>query len=59
MESAHSSAQDLQNTDKLPVDILEAIKSLGMVEKLWAKAQPIAENVIDILRVNDGGLVKK
>lgn len=49
----------LQNTDKLPLEILEAIKSLGLVEKLWQKAQPIAENVADILKVNDNELVKK
>lgn len=52
-------SNNLQNTDKLPVEILEAIKSLGLVEKLWQKAQPIAENVADILKVNDSDLVKK
>lgn len=49
----------LQNTDKLPVDVLEAIKSLGLVEKLWQRAQPIAANVMDILAVTDVSLTKK
>lgn len=59
VNSEHSSANNLQNTDRLPVEILEAIKSLGMVEKLWQKAQPLAENVADILKLNEIGLVKK
>lgn len=52
-------SNSLQNTDKLPLEILEAIKSLGLVEKLWQKAQPIAENVSEILKINDNGLIKK
>lgn len=57
--SPNGSSSNLQNTDRLPVDILEAIKSCGFVEKLWQKGQPIAENVIDILRINEAPLVKK
>lgn len=49
----------LQNTDRLPVDVLEAIKSLGVVEKLWQRAQPLPENVLDILAVSDATLPKK
>ncbi|XP_065088985.1 HEAT repeat-containing protein 3 [Ochlerotatus camptorhynchus] len=49
----------VQNTDKLPVEALEAIKSLGLVEKLWQKAQPIAENVGQILVENDKNLLKR
>ncbi|XP_055594376.1 HEAT repeat-containing protein 3 [Uranotaenia lowii] len=49
----------LQNTDKLPVEVLEAIKSQGLVEKLWQKAQPIAENVRQILAENDKNLLKR
>ncbi|XP_058447047.1 HEAT repeat-containing protein 3 [Malaya genurostris] len=49
----------LQNTDKLPTEILEAIKSYGFVEKLWQKAQPIAENVRQILVENDKNLFKR
>lgn len=33
-KSNHSSSNNLQNTDKLSVEILEAIKSLGIVEKV-------------------------
>lgn len=57
--SANGSSGHLQNTDRLPVEILEAIKSCGFVEKLWQKGQPIAENVIDILRINEAPLLKK
>lgn len=49
----------LQNTDRLPVPVLEAIKTHGLVEKLWQRAQPIAENVLDILAINDVTLPKK
>ncbi|XP_058819527.1 HEAT repeat-containing protein 3 [Topomyia yanbarensis] len=49
----------LQNTDKLPIEILEAVKSFGFVEKLWQKAQPIAENVRQILVENDRSLLKR
>lgn len=49
----------VQNTDKLPVEVLEAIKSLGLVEKLWQKAQPVAENVGQILAENDKNLLKR
>lgn len=58
MASSHSSS-NLQNTDKLPNDILEAVKSLGLVEKIWQRAQPIAENVADILKDAEQSLVKK
>lgn len=49
----------MHNTDKMPIEMLEAIKSLGLVEKLWHKAQPIAENVRDILMDNDRTILKK
>lgn len=49
----------LQNTDRLPVQVLEAIKTHGLVEKLWQRAQPIAENVLEILAINDASLPKK
>lgn len=58
MSSSHSST-NLQNTDKLPNDILEAVKSLGLVEKIWQRAQPIAENVADILKETQKPLSKK
>lgn len=56
-ESNHSSANIV--SDKLPIEILEPIKSLGLVEKLWQRAQPIAQNVHDILRESENGLAKK
>lgn len=58
MTSSHSST-NLQNTDKLPSDVLEAIKSLGFVEKIWQRAQPIAENVADILKEAEQSLLNK
>ena len=45
--------------DKLPVEVLEAIRSLNLVEKLWQRAQPIAENVHEILRKYEGGMLVK
>lgn len=41
------------------MEILEAVKSLGLVEKLWQRAQPIAKNVADILEESHCGLLKK
>ncbi|XP_037042309.1 HEAT repeat-containing protein 3 [Bradysia coprophila] len=58
MASSHSSS-NLQNTDKLPSDVLEAVKSLGLVEKTWQRAQPIADNVADILREAEQSLLNK
>lgn len=58
MSSSHSSS-NLQNTDKLPTEILEAVKHLGFVEKIWQRAQPIAENVADILKDTEKSLIRK
>lgn len=63
-ESVHDYDKDSSNSsglqgDKLPVEMLEPIKSLGLVEKLWQRAQPIAENVNDILKGAESGLSKK
>uniref|UniRef100_A0A182XHA9 Alpha-carbonic anhydrase domain-containing protein n=1 Tax=Anopheles quadriannulatus TaxID=34691 RepID=A0A182XHA9_ANOQN len=51
--------ESVENTDKVPVEVLEAIKSLALVEKLWQKAQPVAENVYQILVESEQGTLKK
>lgn len=48
----------IQN-DKLPIEILEPIKSLGLVEKLWQRAQPIAENVNQLLKETNNNIMRK
>lgn len=53
------SSKNILNCDKLPIEILEAVKSLGIVEKLWQRAQPIAQNVSAILEENRPDLLKK
>lgn len=63
-ESVHDYDKDSSNSsglqgDKLPIEILEPIKSLGLVEKLWQCAQPIAENVNDLLKETGNVLFKK
>uniref|UniRef100_A0A1L8DCW3 SYO1-like TPR repeats domain-containing protein n=1 Tax=Nyssomyia neivai TaxID=330878 RepID=A0A1L8DCW3_9DIPT len=50
---------NIQMCDKLPVEILEGIKSLNIIEKLWQRAQPLPENVFEILKENERSLVKK
>lgn len=45
--------------DKLPNEILEPLKSLGLVEKLWQRAQPIAENVSQLLKETEKDLLEK
>lgn len=64
-ESVHDYDKDSSNSsglqgDKLPIEILEPIKSLGLVEKLWQRAQPLADNVNELLKEEAGkGLAKK
>lgn len=64
-ESVHDYDKDSANSsggihnDKLPIEILEPIKSLGLVEKLWQRAQPIAENVSELLKETERSLLKK
>ncbi|XP_037959849.1 HEAT repeat-containing protein 3 [Teleopsis dalmanni] len=45
--------------NKLPVELSESIKSLAVVEKLWKKAQPLQEDVVDLLRCTNDDLLKK
>ncbi|CAO1371804.1 unnamed protein product [Diamesa tonsa] len=49
----------IQNSDKIPVEISEAIKAMGIVEKLWARAQPLPENVLQILMETNKNLLKR
>lgn len=63
-ESVHDYDKDSSNSsglqgDKLPIEILEPIKSFGLVEKLWQRAQPIAENVNELLKEAENDLFKK
>lgn len=58
-QSSQASSTNLQNGDKIPVDIQEAIKSLGFVEKLWQRAQPVAQNVTDILKSERPGILDR
>lgn len=63
-ESVHDYDKESSNSnglhgDKLSIEILEPIKSLGLVEKLWRFAQPIAENVNELLKENEKDLYKK
>lgn len=59
VDEVEEAVGSLQNTDRLAVEVLEAIRALGVVEKLWKRAQPIAENVLEILAINDVSLPKK
>lgn len=63
-DSVHDYDKDSSNSsgahmDKLPLEILEPIKSLGLVEKLWQRAQPLPENVVGLLKEADKDLLKK
>uniref|UniRef100_A0A336M273 CSON010649 protein n=1 Tax=Culicoides sonorensis TaxID=179676 RepID=A0A336M273_CULSO len=53
-ESVHDydTTQTAQNPDqdRLSPEILEALKSLGIVEKLWQLGQPLPENVMLIMK---------
>ncbi|GAB0096625.1 uncharacterized protein DMENIID0001_121550 [Sergentomyia squamirostris] len=54
-----SSSANTQTCDKLPVEILEGIKSLDLIEKLWQRAQPLPENVYLILKECERNLINK
>lgn len=63
-ESVHDYDKNSSNSsglqgDNLPIEILETIKSFGIVEKLWQRAQPIAENVHELLKENERSLTRK
>lgn len=58
-QSSLASSSNLQNGDKIPVEIQEALKSLGFVEKLWQRAQPIAENVLQVLKDHKTEIVER
>ncbi|CAG9798168.1 unnamed protein product [Chironomus riparius] len=45
--------------DKIPVEMTEAIKAHKIVEKLWARSQPLAENVKAILMTSEKNLYKR
>lgn len=45
--------------DRLPVELLEAIRAMNLVEKLWLRAQPVPENVYEILARSEKGLTNK
>lgn len=54
-----SNSSGVVQNDRLPIEILEPIKSLNIVEKLWQRAQPIAENVNGLLKEQEKGLLRK
>ncbi|XP_017483259.1 PREDICTED: HEAT repeat-containing protein 3 [Rhagoletis zephyria] len=58
IENANSNG-DIQDGDKLPAELVEMIKSLGIVQKLWQKAQVLPDNVAQSLREVNLGLVMK
>lgn len=63
-ESVHDYEKNSSNScemqsDKLSIEFIEAIKSYGLVEKLWERAQPIAENVNNLLKENEKILYNK
>lgn len=64
-ESVHdydtSTAQNMScsDQDKLPAQTIEALQTLGIVQKLWQRAQLLPENVIQILRESDRNLSKR
>ncbi|XP_058058726.1 HEAT repeat-containing protein 3 [Anopheles bellator] len=58
-DAANELNGSVENTDKVPVEVLEAIRSLGLVEKLWQKAQPVPENVQQILMESERATQKK
>jgi len=53
-DSVNEFGTEVQDCDKLPVEMFEALRALGLVEKLWQRSQPIPENVQQILQSSPG-----
>lgn len=47
------------DNEKIPVEIVEAIRSYSIVQKLYTKGQRLPENVQDILRESSGRIYRK
>lgn len=45
--------------DTVPPEVSEAITTLGIVENLWSRAQPLPENVSQILKESKSGLADR
>lgn len=45
--------------EKVPVEIIEAVRSYSIVEKLYTKGQGLPENVLGILRESSKRLYRK
>ncbi|XP_037817411.1 HEAT repeat-containing protein 3 [Lucilia sericata] len=56
---SNGSTTNLNEGDKLPLEIVEAIKSLGIVDKLWQRAQPLENSLMQLLRESNIGLMMK
>ncbi|XP_075151544.1 HEAT repeat-containing protein 3 [Haematobia irritans] len=56
---SNGSTNNLNEGDKLPLDIIEAIKSLALVDKLWQRAQPLETNLAQQLRDSNIPLLMK
>ncbi|XP_023298383.2 HEAT repeat-containing protein 3 [Lucilia cuprina] len=56
---SNGSTTNLNEGDKLPLEIVEAIKSLGLVDKLWQRAQPLENSLMQLLRESNIGLMMK
>ncbi|XP_067621525.1 HEAT repeat-containing protein 3 [Eurosta solidaginis] len=51
--------EDIHDEDKLPAELIEMIKNLGIVQKLWHKAQVLPDNVVQTLREVSVELIMK
>uniref|UniRef100_A0A2M3Z5D3 SYO1-like TPR repeats domain-containing protein n=1 Tax=Anopheles braziliensis TaxID=58242 RepID=A0A2M3Z5D3_9DIPT len=58
-DASNEMNRSVENTDKIPTEVLEAIRSLSLVEKLWQKAQPVPANVQQILSESERTTMKK
>ncbi|KAM7353156.1 HEAT repeat-containing protein 3 [Cochliomyia hominivorax] len=56
---SNGSTTNLNEGDKLPLEIVEAIKSLGLVDKLWQRAQPLENSLTQQLRESNISLLMK
>lgn len=56
---SNGSTTNLNEGDKLPLEIVEAIKALGIVDKLWKRAQPLEDNLVQQLRESNISLLMK
>ncbi|XP_073824399.1 HEAT repeat-containing protein 3 [Musca autumnalis] len=58
-KQSNGSSTNINEGDKLPTEVTEAIKSLALVEKMWQRSQPLDNTLSQSLMESNIGLLMK